>query len=1076
MKSVILIIFLSLTILFLAAFPALGSSRTATTSYRDVPGVTQDEIDAIQALRAEGREFVFAMPYGVEAFLQEDGSIGGFSALFVQWLSDFFEIPFNITIVTWDELISGLADGSIDFTGQLIPSPERLEIYAMTSQIASRALDYVALRGTPNLHDLGRPPRVASVEGTVGYHVLSEAGIFDELELIYVSDHYTALDYLRSGYADLFLSPTAPQMAQMYAGAVVRLFYPPIFRNPTFSARNPELFSVVNVMQRYLEDDGIQTLGELYSIGMEELRRHHFLTSLSAEERALLDTISVLRIGVTESNYPVSFFNELDDEMQGIIFDVASSLSQTTGITFDFYITTPANFTHLFDMLENGEIDITLNSKNINDLAGREVYLTGPIFHDNFIFISHLDYRNIGLNEVLYSRVGIVYDSVYEYMFFRLFPRHAATLFADKHSLFEALQNREIDVAFSCASNLLYLNNYLGMPDFHANLTLHTDHEISLLLADEMLYSIIGNALSLIDVETKAARWTSRTFDYTARLTSALMPWFVGAGVLFLIVLILLITLIFHRKNLKKTIAEQTEELQAEVTLVNAMFDAVPDVLFHKDLDLKFIRFNQALKDLFQREHEEIVGKDVIEALDIPIEIADDYHVWDLSVINEGKTIRTEEPVPAADGTMRTFDTIKTPLVTQDGEVIGLLGLSRDITLRKEAEKAIQLASDTKTAFIANMSHEIRTPMNSIVGFSELAMDDALPETQVYLGRILENAKWLLQIIDSILDISKIESGKMELDHIPFDPADLFVQCKNLILPRALEKNLKLDFHNEDIGDGKLPLGDPVRLRQVLTNIIHNAVKFTESGTIKVLSTEKRTIGNKKTIYWEVTDPGIGMSEEQIKKISEPFMQADSSITRKYGGTGLGIPIVMNMLRIMGGELNIVSFPGVGSKFSFELTFDTIDAKDIINQTDSDTVERPHFSGEILICEDNFINQMVIIENLERIGLSCIAANDGQSGIELVAERMEGGRKPFDLILMDIHMPVIDGIEAANTIIQMGCTTPIVALTANVMPDDRKTYRKAGMIDCLGKPFNAEELWDILRKYLGSAQHNDEEG
>jgi CheY-like chemotaxis protein len=359
--------------------------------------------------------------------------------------------------------------------------------------------------------------------------------------------------------------------------------------------------------------------------------------------------------------------------------------------------------------------------------------------------------------------------------------------------------------------------------------------------------------------------------------------------------------------------------------------------------------------------------------------------------------------------------------------------------------------------------------MNSIVGFSELALDDEIPvKTKEYLAKILENAEGLLQIINDVLDISKVESGKMELERIPFDICELFNSCRSLILPKAEEKSIALHFYAEP-SIGKLLLGDPTRLRQVFVNLLSNAVKFTNSGIVKldveIIEKSEQTI----KMHFEVKDSGIGMTPEQVKKIFDPFTQAETGTTRKYGGTGLGLTITKNIIELMGGELLVESTHGVGSKFSFELTFDTIDVpndevsgqKLIYNE-----IEKPVFKGEVLLCEDNVMNQQVICEHLARVGLKTVVAENGKIGVEMVKGRKEKNEKQFDLIFMDMHMPVMDGLEASAKILELKTGVPIVAMTANIMSDDREKYKTNGMNDCIGKPFTSQELWRCLMKYL----------
>jgi len=386
----------------------------------------------------------------------------------------------------------------------------------------------------------------------------------------------------------------------------------------------------------------------------------------------------------------------------------------------------------------------------------------------------------------------------------------------------------------------------------------------------------------------------------------------------------------------------------------------------------------------------------------------------------------------------------------------------------RNARDAAEAANNSKTIFLANMSHEIRTPLNSILGFSDLAQDSSLPpKTSDYLAKISENAGWLLQIINDILDISKIESGKLRLENIPFDLHDVFSRCQAAIMPRVDEKGIALYCYAEP-SIGKKLLGDPLRLRQIITNLLSNAVKFTNIGTVKLLASIQESTETSSTIHFEVKDSGIGIEPDKIDKILESFVQADDSITRKYGGTGLGLPITKNILEMMGGKLEVESAPGIGSKFSFNLTFDVLkdDTGLPSKKIQINNLEKPNFEGEILVCEDNSMNQQVICEYLARVGIKATIAQNGKEGVEYVTSRMQNNIKPFDLIFMDIHMPVMDGLDAASRITALGTKTPIVAMTANIMSNDLVYYRESGMPDCVNKPFTAQELWKCLLKYL----------
>jgi len=402
----------------------------------------------------------------------------------------------------------------------------------------------------------------------------------------------------------------------------------------------------------------------------------------------------------------------------------------------------------------------------------------------------------------------------------------------------------------------------------------------------------------------------------------------------------------------------------------------------------------------------------------------------------------------------------------------------------KELEKRLQETtteleftkseSRYKSAFYINISNEIMTILNSIVGFLVTALDgNTSQKTSDSLSNIRINTERLMQIVNDIMDISKIESGEMSLKKNPFDMHELFAGCRTLVMPKAVEKGLLLHFYAEP-SVGKKPVGDIARLRQVFVNLLFNAVKYTNTGMVKLVSDILSIDDKSITIHFEVKDSGVGMSPEQIANVFKPFSLVEKSY--KNGSTGLSLPITKSIIEMMGGTLSVDSTPGIGSRFSFDLTFDTIDVSmdEMLQERVSfKDVDKPLFDGDVLICEDNFMKQEVIREHLTSVGLRTEVAENGLIGIEMVKNRLNKGERLYDLIFMDMHMPVMDGLEAAVEIVKMGIKIPIVALTANIMVDDLDMYKTHGIVDCVSKPFTSQELWRCLLKHITPINKSD---
>jgi PAS domain S-box-containing protein len=525
----------------------------------------------------------------------------------------------------------------------------------------------------------------------------------------------------------------------------------------------------------------------------------------------------------------------------------------------------------------------------------------------------------------------------------------------------------------------------------------------------------------------------------------------------------------FQRDITEKKRAE--ESLWNEKAFLRSLIDAASDLIYFKDSNSIYLGCNKASEAFTGFSEQEQIGKSDFDFFDK--EIAEQIVMKDQKVLEGGVAIRVEEWVTSSTASRFLLDTVKAPIYGKDGQPIGLVGISRDITERKHAEMELlqaktgaESANRTKSQFLATMSHEIRTPMNGIISIAQLLeLTELTQEQKEYVDILKQSGNNLLKLISDILDLSRIEAGKVELETENFDLKDEITGITNIFSLLAQGKGLEFSFLiNPDV-----PLrlkGDAERLRQIITNLIGNSIKFTNKGSISLHISKDVEDEKHTTLRFQVCDSGIGIGSDNIGSIFEAFRQADSSTSRKYGGTGLGLTIAHYLVELMGGSVGVESMEGEGATFWFTAVLEkqTKAPEFTVLEKIGDASGINDIVIRILMIEDDTTNQFAISRLLSKYGYQVDVANNGSEGLKSLEEN------DYALVLMDCMMPVLDGYEATAVIRNQTSKVrnhaiPVIALTANAMREDRDICLAAGMDDYLSKPIEIALLLATLEKW-----------
>ncbi|MBI5899278.1 MAG: response regulator [Rhodocyclales bacterium] len=540
-----------------------------------------------------------------------------------------------------------------------------------------------------------------------------------------------------------------------------------------------------------------------------------------------------------------------------------------------------------------------------------------------------------------------------------------------------------------------------------------------------------------------------------------------------------------ERRRLAEDLRRHLDAVERRERYQRALLDNFPFAVWLKDEQGRFLAVNQALADAVGKNSpEQITGMTISDIA--PTDLATHHDIEDRRVATDGKPRSLEQTV-RINGVERWYESYRAP-VTLDGKVIGTVGFARDITERRLADtelerhrhhlaglveertaalsiakEAAEAANRAKSAFLANMSHELRTPLNAMIGMTALARNRATDPQQIdFLGKADRASRQLLGVIDDILDLSRIEADRLSIDHVEFHLGRVLDDLVALVDLRVREKGLRFEIGIAPEIARLNVRGDPVRLGQILLNLVGNAIKFTSSGAVGLRILRLADDADGVLLRFEVEDTGIGIAAGDHERVFRSFEQADASLTRKYSGSGLGLAISKRLVEAMGGKIGVESEPGCGSSFWFTTRLERVAAFTPPTPVAEDEMLAACAGRHALLVEDDPMNQAVARELLESFGIRVDIAADGRQAVEMVRQGA------FDLILMDLQLPDMNGLDATRDIRRLpgGWNIPIIAITANAYDDDRQRCLDAGMNDYLAKPFTSSSLLAITAAWL----------
>jgi len=1071
-----------------------SSSLSSFQSFRDVPGITEQEIAAIEALQKKYEYFNFGMILSTEAFVRENeygmAELGGFSALLCEWLSELFDIPFRLSILGSNMILTQLETGEIDFSGNMMPSQERERRYFMTDTITERQFITVRLADSPGLDKvlLERPLRYAFTVNTPAEQAIASVTESGTYEPVWIQSSAEVYDLLRSGRADAYIATSVMEAIFIQRDdLIIEDFFPLVFSPTTIAAprTRPELEPIISVITKAQRNGAMAHVLNLHYQGYQDYRKHRMSVWLSDEERAYINSRSVIPVAAFSSNYPLSFYNTHDKEWQGIYFDLLAQVARLTGLSFEVVHDENMNWPDTREMLLRGEAlmlpELGRNRQNEEHFIWSDIV----ILEDHYALISRSDFRDITMNEILHIRTGAARDTYFTAMFRQWFPHHRNIIEYDNIDLaFAALSRRDVDMVMTTQRRLMHLTHFHEKVGYKANFIFNQPIETRLAFIKEepILRSIIDKALMLTDTKGITESWMRRTFDYRAKIAEAQRPWLISAMVLsFAIIILIMVMLLRNNKFTKQLgyalkrattaseaksvfLANMSHEIRTPMNAIIGMTvigKSAADILRK---DYCFGKIENASQHLLGVIND-ILDMSKIEANKFELSSEDfDFEKMLQRVVNI-IAFKAEEKRQKL--TIHIDKSIPRILVGDDQRlaqvITNLLGNAVKFTPEEGSVKLeTRFLGKEDDAYIIQI-----TVKDNGIGISpqqQQQLFHSFQQAESGTSRRFGGSGLGLAISKNIIELM---GGYIELESEIGKGSSFSFSFKAL---RGNKKTPTLSEIGKNWGNvAIMAVDDDQEILDYFKEITQGFGTSCDTARSGQEALALIGVNGMYDIYfvdWKMPDmDGIKLARE-LKAISK---SPEHTIVIMISAAEWSA--VADEAKRAGVD-KFLSKPLFPSAIADAIT-EVIGFQNMPEETHANNAGI--FKGyKILLAEDVEINREIVEAFVKPTLLEMDFAENGLKAVALFEESCgRDADSGYDLILMDIQMPEMDGYEAARKIRKFEAEhgerskqVPIIAMTANVFKEDIEKCMEAGMNAHIGKPLDVEEFFKTLRKYL----------